>query len=475
MGKLDFDSREFRLTGQRAVELLDEYYQGLASSSVSRATTSEAVRQSLREPLPEAGKETDLLLETFRDRILPALRHNGHPRFFGYVASPGTPLTCIAEFLASSVNSNVTSWRSAPAAAELEHMTIDWIKEMLGYPESATGLFVSGGSMANFAALAAARSRVAPDVVRKGVGGARLAVYVSTEAHYSVSKAVGMLGLGTDNVRCVPVLDDFSLDTRALRLMLEEDAAAGVTPMCIVGSAGTTATGAVDDLAGIAAIAREYETWFHVDGSYGGFARIVPSVTALFKALEEADSVALDPHKWLYGPIGCGCVLYRDPATARTAFAHQAEYTRPIGLERDEAFVFWDYGPELSRPFRALPVWMQICSAGVRGLADAMQRNIECARYFESLVHAAPDFEMLAPVPLSVFCFRYCPDGYTGDLDALNERTLIALQRAGKSYLSNARLHGRFALRGCVLNHRTTVADMDLLLEHVREAGQRSL
>jgi len=220
----------------------------------------------------------------------------------------------------------------------------------------------------------------------------------------------------------------------------------------------------------LAEFARRHRLWLHVDAAYGGFAALAPSARHLFAGIEEADSVALDPHKWLYLPVGCGCVFYKDPSTAHAAFSHAADYTRAIGLERDEAFAFWDYGPELSRPFRALDLWLLLKYVGAGRLAEAVEQNIACARYFSELVNASRDCEMLAPVGLSVFCFRYTPPGYQGDLNALNERILVNLQRAGSSYLSNAMVNGKFALRGCVLNYRTTMRDMEILLEDVRRA-----
>jgi glutamate/tyrosine decarboxylase-like PLP-dependent enzyme len=221
----------------------------------------------------------------------------------------------------------------------------------------------------------------------------------------------------------------------------------------------------------MAEIARKYGVWLHVDGAYGGFAALAESVAPLFAGLDQADSIALDPHKWLYGPMGCGCVLYRSAEAARAAFGQQAEYTRPIGLEHDEAFVFWDFGPELSRPFRALSLWLQFQVYGAHAIAAAIDSNIANARYLCELVKESEDFELLAPASLSVFCFRYAPRHYAGDLDALNERLLVELQRGGSSYLSNARVRGKFALRGCVLNYRTTPRDMEILLADVRAAA----
>jgi aromatic-L-amino-acid/L-tryptophan decarboxylase len=375
--------------------------------------------------------------------------------------------------VAAALNINVTCWRSGPAATELELLTIDWMKQILGYPPAAGGLLVSGGSMANFAALAAARSAKAPaNVVRDGVAAAgRMCAYVSSEGHFSIGKAAGMLGIGEANVRSVPVDSLMRIDMAALERVVQQDVAAGFRPFCVVANAGTTATGAFDPIGELADFAKRFGLWLHVDAAYGGFAALAPSARPLFARIDEADSVALDPHKWLYLPVGSGCVLYKDPRTAYAAFSHAADYTRPIGLERDEAFAFWDYGPELSRPFRALDLWLLIKYVGADRLSDAVEQNLDCARYFGELVKEAPDCELLTAVGLSIFCFRYTPPGFQGDLNALNEQILVKLQRAGGSYVSNAMVNGKFALRGCVLNYRTTRGDMERLLEDVRRAA----
>ncbi len=336
-------------------------------------------------------------------------------------------------------------------------------------------MLVSGGSMANFAGLAAARSAKAPgNVMRDGLSAAlRMRVYVSREGHFSVSKAAGMLGIGEANVRFIETDGAFRMDPADLARRVTEDRAAGHLPFCVVANAGTTATGAIDPIAALADFTRREGLWLHVDAAYGGFAALAPSARPLLAGIEQADSIALDPHKWLYGPVGCGAVLYRDPAAALAAFSHDADYTRRIGLEQEEAFAFWDYGPELSRPFRAFALWALIKFVGAARLGEAIESNIACARYFESLVRASPDFEMLAPAALSVFCFRYRPPAYAGDLNQLNERLLVALQTAGGSYLSNAAIGGNFALRGCVLNYRTTPRDMERLLEDLRAAARQ--
>ena len=462
---------EIRELGRAALDLVAEYYETLAARPVVRPTTSSALRSMLDEPVPPAGLPFADLLRTVRDVVGEFSRHNGHPRFFGYVSSPGLPVAAIGSMIAAAFNINVTCWRSGPAATEIELLCIRWLKEMLGYPMDSAGLLVSGGSMANFAGIAAARSaKTGGNVVRDGMGGLRMRLYASQEAHFSIRKAAAMLGIGSANLRVVKTTSDLRMDLADLDRLVRADRDAGHLPFCVVASAGTAGTGAMDPIGPIADLARAHNLWLHVDGAYGGFSALAPSARAFFDRIGEADSVALDPHKWLYLPVGCGCVLYRDAAAAVAAFGEDADYTRVVGLEDDEAFAFWDYGPELSRPFRALDLWLLLKSAGTRAISEAIEDNIACAKYFADLIHATDDFEMLAPVDLSIFCFRARPPGFAGDLDALNERVMLEVQHGGSSYLSNTRIRGAFALRGCVLNYRTTKRDMDILLDDVRKA-----
>jgi len=468
--KLALPPEDFSRLAQLGVDFVAEYYGSLAYQPVFVPSTAEAIRKLVEEPLPQSGAAFPELLGVIRDVVSRYNRHSAHPRCFGYICSPGAPITAISHMIAAALNINLTCWRSAPSGTEIEHVAVNWLKEMLGYPADAAGLLVSGGSMANFAALAAARSAKAPgNAVRDGMSaGPRMCAYVSEEGHFSIAKAAGMLGMGEQSVRQIKTDGKLRIDLADLESRVQQDRAAGHLPFCVVANAGTTATGAFDPLGDLADFARRHNLWLHVDAAYGGFAALAPAARHLFACIAEADSVALDPHKWLYGPMGCGCVLYKDPETARAAFSHDAEYTRRIGLVRDEAFAFWDYGPELSRPFRALDLWLLIKYVGAATLAAAVESNLACAKHLEKLVEASDDFEMLAPVELSIFCFRHKPRGFAGDLDALNEQTLVRLQRDGSSYVSNARIRGRFALRGCVLNYRTTMDDMQTLLDDIR-------
>ena len=454
--------------GNSVIQLMAEYLGGLRDHKVYRHISSRDIRDSLDPALPTKGIDFDALLKVFRENIIPFSRQNAHPRMFGYVQSPGTPLAAFADLLASTLNANLTVWRSAPAPVELERLTIDWIRQILGFNAEAGGLFVSGGSMANLAAIAAVRQA-------KDDSSGRLRIYASSETHFSIAKATALLGIGRENVRFVAVDECFKIRVDDLVAKITADLEAGYLPFCVVANAGTVNTGAVDPLAEIREIADRFQLWMHVDGSYGAFAVLAKSARKLFAGLERADSIALDPHKWLYLPVDVGCVIYRAPEIARAAFAHEAEYTRIIGEKADEAFAFWDYGPELSRRFRALKVWMLLKGVGLDSLGEAIESNLACARYLESMVRASDDFEMVAPVELSIFCLRHVPVQLRNKspqaIDAFNERLLIALQRDGSSYLSNATLAGRFALRGCVLNYRTTLRDMEILLNDLRRVA----
>ena len=469
---LDPSADEIRAWSNSVTQFVTDYLSELRDHPVYRRTSSREIQSGLDSKLPIKGTDFDSLLKIFRDEIVPFSRQNAHPRMFGYVQSPGTPIAAFADLLASTLNANLTIWRSAPAPVELERITIDWVRQILGSKTGAGGLFVSGGSMANLIGIAMARQT-------KNYSPGRLRLYASSETHFSVRKAAALLGIGRQNVRHVAVDDRFKMRVEDLIAKIGADLEAGYIPFCVVANAGTVNTGAIDPLAQIREIADHYHLWMHVDGSYGAFAMLAESAKKLFAGMEQADSIALDPHKWLYLPVDVGCVIYRNPEIARATFANEAEYTRMFGEEADEAFVCWDYGPELSRRFRALKVWMLLKGVGLTQLSAAIERNLACARYLESMVQASKDFQMVAPVELSIFCFRHVPMQLRNQpaeaIDAFNERLLVAVQRDGSSYLSNAALGGRFALRGCVLNYRTTLRDMEILLDDLRRVAKSLL
>lgn len=477
---------ELRCWGEAVLDLVVRYHEGLRERRVAPTTTSREIRGGLDRALPEEGVGFAATLEEFEERLLPFARHNGHPRMFGYVQSPGVALASLADLLASTLNANLTAWRSAPGPVEIERLALEWIRHMVGGDPAGDGILVSGGSMANFSALAAARRMKAPiDLAREGAHALPRAMrlYVSPETHHSVAKAAGLLGIGSDHVREVPVDEALRMRADALEAMIEEDLRAGHQPFCVAATAGTVGSGAIDPLDALAEVAERHGLWLHVDASYGGFAALAPAVRPKLAAFARADSLALDPHKWLYLPLDCGCVLFRDSAAVQATFAHGAEYMRVMDHPPAESFVFWDRGPELSRRFRALKVWMMLRAVGLAPLRAAVEKDLACAAALAAKVDASGDFERLAPVELSIVCFRHVPaqartalEGAPGAgreaverrLDAWNERLLVALQRDGSSYMSNAAVGGRFALRACIMNHRTTLADMDVLLADLR-------
>jgi aromatic-L-amino-acid/L-tryptophan decarboxylase len=429
--------------------------------------SAERLAHLVERDLPLDGEPLDDLLEAC-GRVLAAGRRTA-PGMFGYVQSPPSPVAVAADLLASATDQNVTAWRSAPAATEMERVTVRWLGTLVGFADDAAGILVSGGSMANLTALLIAlRATAGPDADRR-----RLTAYTSDEAHFSVAKAAGVLGIG---VRSVPVDRDHRLDVGALRESIKEDRGAGLEPFCLVGSAGTVATGAVDPLDELATVAAEERLWLHVDGAYGALAASAPASRPLFAGLERADSLALDPHKWLYVPVDCGALLLRDPAASMNAFGAAAgEYVRVMTEHETESFAFWDHGIELSRRFRALKVWMTLRYYGARRVAATIAEDIEMAAHLAELVQAADDMELLAGPNLSICCFRHAPVGVPeSELDLHNERVLGALQRDGRVYLSNAVIGGRFALRACITNFRTTRADVERVLQVVRELGQPS-
>ena len=488
---LDLDDEDFRALAEAFGDLAIRYFDEVADKRVFTSSTGEELRTRFDEPPPATAASLAALIKDCRD-IIAGSRHNGHPRFFGYVASPSTPVGAFADLLASSLNASVTSWRSAPAATEVEQTVMRWLGSLIGYDENAKGVLTSGGSMANLTALLIAhRSRSSASVSETGIqsNGPRMTIYASDQVHFSIIKAADILGLGHESVRLVPTDDRFCVDPTALRAAIERDRTLGLRPFCVVGSAGTAATGAVDSLTELANIAREFDLWFHVDGAYGAPAAMIADLTQLFAGLELADSVSLDPHKWLYTPVDCGCLLWRESAHARKAFMTEADYVKVLEFANLESFAFWDYGIELSRRFRALKVWLTLKYYGATRIAAAIADDVAMANYMADCVRQDSEFELLAPVQLSICCFRYVPAKLRAKLESsanddqrkqveseinrLNEQIMYRVQRGGEAYLSNAMLRGKFALRACIINFRTTRRDIDLTLQTVRDVARQ--
>jgi glutamate/tyrosine decarboxylase-like PLP-dependent enzyme len=484
---LEISEEEMHELSSQVTQLVTDYFSQVTELPVFPDISGGQTTGKLGASLPIEGEPLDQLLDDCRT-ILDGSRHNGHPRFFGYVASPSTPPGAFADLIASTLNSNVTSWRSGPAATEIERTVVGWLASLIGYGDDAAGILTSGGSMANLTALMIAhRAKANKDVAATGLwnSGAPMAIYASEQVHMSIPKAADILGLGRQQVRMVECDDRFRMNVHSLRDRITEDLAGGLRPFCVVGSAGTVNTGAVDSLNEIAEVAKEFGLWFHIDGAYGALAASDETKQSLFRGMERADSVSLDPHKWLYVPLDCGCLLFRDEAQARTAFSFdEADYIKIHEQNAEESFAFWNYGPELSRRFRALKIWLTLRYYGTRRIARAISEDNALAAYMSQAIEEADDFELLAPPELSICCFRYVPPrlqlklqasvegaAIDSELDQLNNKIMLAVQRGGRAYVSSATLHGRFALRASITNFRTTRADIDQTLEIIREAA----
>jgi aromatic-L-amino-acid/L-tryptophan decarboxylase len=404
------------------------------------------------------GAAFDLLPEIF-ENSRPAC-----PRFFGYVFGSGEPISALGQFASTVLHQNATAWRSGPSANAIERTVVRWLASAIGC-SGFSGSLTLGGSSANLMALCMAREAKAPANQSGTRGGI---IYCSTEAHMSTPKAAALLGLGHDAVRLIPVDDSFRMSTADLRQTIQLDIEAGLKPLAVVASAGTTATGSIDPLREIASICREHNLWLHMDGAYGALASL--AIPEAFDGMDLADSISLDPHKWLYQPTGCGCLLYPDATDARRAFSHSGDYARSLTTDPIEGFAFFEESMELSRPFRALSLWLSLRYFGLRAFQQSISDDLHLAQVLTHFIDAEPKLERLAPVALSAVCFRYTASS-TDDLDDLNRRILDRVIRRGRVYLSNATIHGHFALRACVVNHRTTEEDIHAIVTEVLAAA----
>jgi glutamate/tyrosine decarboxylase-like PLP-dependent enzyme len=474
---LDMNSAEFRRIGHRLVERLGDFLESLPGRPVTTGEAPQAIRQALdaERTMPARGSDPAELMDRAANLLFDHSLFNGHPRFWGYITSSAAPIGALAELLAAVVNANVGAWLLSPMASEIEAQTIRWIAELLDYPSDCGGLLVSGGNMANLVCLLAARQAKAGCNVREqGVGQSRLRVYCSRETHTWIQKAADMLGLGTNSLRWLPTDQEQRASLPALREQIAIDRASGDQPFMVIGTAGTVSTGAIDQLGEMAAICREFNLWFHVDGAYGGFAAMLPDAAADLLRLAEADSVAVDPHKWLYAPLEAGCALVRNPQHLRDAFAYHPPYYH-FGVE---AINYFDFGPQNSRGFRALKIWLALQQTGREGYVSLLSHDIYLAEQLFTLVGLQPELEACTQ-SLSITTFRYRPADMQGDdsetnqyLNQLNRELLSRLQEGGEAYVSNAVLGERFVLRACIVNFRSCLADIEALPRLVVRIGR---
>ena len=480
---LDLEPEILHRLAERILNGMDALNSSFTDRPVSPNTTPSELRSLLPpDPLPSAGDDPLQFVPETVDLLLRHSTFNGHPRFYGYITSSAAPIGALADLLAAAVNPNVGAWSLAPLATEIEAQTIRWLAELIGYPQGCGGLLVSGGNVANITcAIAARRAMATWDLRRHGMkhpDAREMAVYATEEAHIWLEKAVETMGLGTDCIRRVETDAEGRMLSTALRDALTRDVDRGVLPMMVVATAGTVSTGTIDPIRAIAALCREMGVWLHVDGAYGAPAAALPEMPDDLHAVSEADSVALDPHKWLCAPLEAGCVLVRDPADLRDAFSHSPPYYH---FDAEERLNYCDWSLQNSRGFRALKVWFILRQIGRSGCEQLMRRNIALSKMLHESAGEHPLLETFAQ-GLSISTFRFVPTDLQGKdeadenvrnyLNRLNEELLTELQRGGQVYLSNAVLSGRFVLRACIVNFRTQESDVRAIPGIIADCGK---
>jgi len=476
MDEFDLPPEEVRRLGQRATDLVAEHRATLLDRPVFGKVGPQA--PLFDRPLPRKGLPADDVLAFVREHVLPFAFGNSHPRFFAFINATADPLGTVADYLAAAMNPNC--WGGDHAAVHVETQVMRWLAEILGLPPTAEGILASGGSMANFTALAAARRAMAKgDVREEGMAGvARMVVYASDQVHNCVDKSVDLLGLGLKQLRRIETDDHFRLRVDRLRVAVAADRRDGLHPAIVVGNAGTVNTGSIDPLDEVADFCREEGLWFHADGAYGGLAVISPRLRPLFAGMERADSVAADPHKWMYVPYAAGAALVREPGRLADTFRKPAEYLVHDALSPVIGPTsFNDRGPELSRGFRALKVFMGLLRHGTNGYAKAIEHDVALARFLADEVKRRPDFELLAEPALSIVNFRYrsahAGVGSEGPvLDALNRHVVNRLVGEGGFFLAPTLLKGRVSMRVAITNFRTREDDLVALLDEASRAGK---
>jgi glutamate/tyrosine decarboxylase-like PLP-dependent enzyme len=478
---LALDAEQFRAIGHALVDQIAASLDAIPRGPVTKDRTPAAVREALglNGRLPARGTDAATLLSSTATQLFEHSLFNGHPRFWGYITSSPAPIGILGDLLAAALNPNVGAWTLSPAASEIEAQAVRWIAELVGYPTDCGGLFVSGGNMANFVCFLAARAaRAGFDVRRDGLvaSGRQLLVYASAETHTWIQKATDLAGLGTAAIRWIPTDDRLRMDVTQLEQRIDADRAAGHVPLMVIGTAGAVGTGAVDPLIEIARVCRERSLWFHVDGAYGAMAAAVPDGPDDLRALKLADSVAVDPHKWLYAPLEAGCALVRDSAALRAAFSYHPAY-----YHFDEQGInYVDYGPQNSRGFRALKVWLALKQVGAAGYRAMIADDMALSRDMAAAVQREPDLELMTQA-LSIATFRFVPSalrsraGETSTeeyLNRLNEALLDTIQRSGEAFVSNALVRGRYVLRACIVNFHTTRKDVEAVPAIVVRMGR---
>ena len=478
---IDISPERFRSAGHTLIDDIADVLAGIRERRVTAGLSASEIRDLIDASarMPDDGCEFDLLISKITEIFTRYSLYNGHPKFLGYITSSPAPIGMLADLLAAAVNSNVGAWTLSPVATEIEAQTIRWIAELLGYPSTCSGVLVSGGNAANYVGIYTALCSVFPrgSTLRTPKRLARATLYASTETHTWLEKAIDMLGFPTDALRSISVDSSQRLQLEDLESHLLADLNEGRIPVAVVGSAGTVSTGAIDPLPAMAELCHRHDVWFHVDGAYGGFAAMVDTVPDNIRGLSRADSVAIDPHKWLYAPLEAGCALVRDPEKHRAAYSYHPPYYH-FGQEVTN---FVDYGPQNSRGFRALKVWMGLRQVGRRGYEQMIADDIALARALYDQLAKDANFEVFT-LSLSILTFRFIPEDFSDRVDdtardkylnELNQALLTRLEVSGELFVSNAVIEDCFLLRACIVNFRTSSKDIAEVPEILSRYGRQ--
>lgn len=474
---------EFKAIGHQLIDSIAEFIDTIHERPVTTGESPKQIQNILsRRSLPEKGSSAATLLSTAADLLFNHSLLNGHPKFFGYITSSAAPIGALADLLAAAVNPNVGANILSPMATEIEKQTVRWLAEFIGLSSNYGGILVSGGNMANFTAFRAAiTAKASKNIKEDGIANvdSKLVVYCSKTTHIWMEKAAILFGLGSKAIRWIQTDELNKMDNAILEKTILNDIQEGYKPIMIVGTAGDVSTGVVDDLKGITAICKTYNLWFHIDGAYGAPAAVIPELKDMFEGITEADSIALDPHKWLYSPLEAGCTLIKDPKYLTDTYSAHPDYYNFDAHDEEQVLNYYEYGFQNSRGFRALKVWLALQQVGRTGYVEMISQDIELSKLLFRLVNSHPEFEAITQ-NLSITTFRYVPadltlalEGKEEYLNKLNKALLDELQSGGEVFLSNAVIHEKYCLRACVVNFRTSEKDVREIIETIVREGRR--
>jgi aromatic-L-amino-acid decarboxylase len=465
-GTLQLSHDEMRALGYQVVDMIIDHLEHVEETSLAHKADRATLEEQLREPLPEQGQDIAHVLEQVQQDVFANVMPLAHPRFFAFIPSPNNFVSVMADALTAGFNAFVGSWMVAPGPAQVELVTIDWLRQLCGLPDTAGGLFVSGGSVATLTALTTARHIKLADDIQNAV------IYCSDQTHSAVDRALKLLGFSADQLHKLPSDEQYRLPVAELRRAIETDRAAGKRPFCVIANAGTTNTGSIDPLPAIADICHAENVWLHIDGAHGGAGVLSEKGKELLRGIEQADSLILDPHKWLFQPYEIGCVLTRDSRWLRATFSVLPEYMRDVA-GREEEVNFRDYGIQLTRNTRALKLWMSLKVFGLGAFREAVERGIALAELAEAQLRQASCWEVLTPAMSSIVTFRYTSNLHSeSEINALNQGIIDAMFRDGFAFLTSTTLRGKIALRLCTINPRTTEADIVETIQRLEHFGK---